>query len=161
MALVALGAGCGLAWLLPACESSQRADRDPVLRAGGPPALHAVHSDRLNTLMDELSDLTLERLPQELDAEAEQRRRMGEVEELAAKLAETAEHIPEAAAAVQLAEADRDLFVRLADRLCSESSELRQHAADGDVDRAQETLHWMTATCNACHSLFREVPPLD
>ncbi|MHC4609371.1 MAG: hypothetical protein ACYS7M_03380 [Planctomycetota bacterium] len=151
---------CLLLCTVPACGPTKRKDHYSLLLETGKPALHAVHSQRLTDVMHQLDALALERLPQELDAQGERERHMGEVQEIAASLEQTAEYIPEDLGEDDLSGADRELFLLLTDRLRGQARQLRESASERDVGQVEDTVEQLTATCSACHSLFREVPPL-
>ena len=158
--VLAAAAVCVLAWTLPACGPARGKDYRALLLETGKPALHAIHSQRLADVMRHLDDLALERLPQELDPHTERERQMDEIEEIAVSLARTCEHIADALSENDMSAADHELYLILASRLGDQAGQLGDCAAEREVVRVEEAMEQMTATCNACHSLFREVPPL-
>ncbi len=157
--LIGVAGVCVLVWLLPACGPTKPQTYRRSLASTGPPALHAVHNDRLTEVMEELRDLTFKRLPQEFDYAGERERGLQQVKELAAALGRTADDIPAAVSAEQLSEQDQAVFASLTEKLRNAAGDLGEHADAGSLSRAEEALGRVASTCNACHSLFRDVPP--
>jgi hypothetical protein len=135
-------AACGATSILPLVDT-------------GTPALHAVESQRLQTLMRELNRLAPERFPKEFDVRRARARRLDEVSAVAESIASTAKRMPEAIADVDLGARDRKVFVRLAHELHDEALELQRVAAARDARAAEAVLNRLMTTCDACHSLFR------
>jgi hypothetical protein len=71
------------------------------------------------------------------------------------------ERIPDSVALEELSEAERVLFHRLTGKLHDQATELERAASDGDFNRLEADLGQITATCNACHSAFRLLPPVS
>ena len=159
--LAAAGAGLVIVMLvLASCASSPRPRYRMRLADTGPPALHAVHSERLQSIMADLHPLTMERLPQEYHAQAERYRRLDEAAEVAAAVAQTAKHIPEALPEGGFSEQERSLFVKLTKKMEAEALNLKLRAGQRSVPRMAEAMDRLAATCNACHTAFR-LPSVD
>ncbi len=139
---------------LSSCSTSeQRYHRR--LASTGKPALHSVQSERLRDIM---ARLRFDPMPQETDSASERERQMREAADVAAAMAEAARSIPDAVGSVQLAETDRAVFLKLADKLGEQARELSATAKGGDYAATGRSLERVQATCNACHSLFRIDP---
>jgi cytochrome c556 len=148
-ALSAIGLSC-------AAPSSQQS----AARPGAPSdaAVHAVHSDRLQILMRDLSRLSLARAPQELDSGAERRRRARAVAETAADMAVAADDIPAALNDVQMADEHRARFTALAAQLRNQAADLEALAREEQVLEMEAKLFEINQTCTSCHSAFRVLP---
>jgi cytochrome c556 len=135
----------------PAC--GPRAPEPPLspTRSSG---LHGAQSVRLRELMHELDRLRPDRLPVELDVRGRRGRRLKELSQVAAELAAAAREIPDAAPDVVLAAGEAD-FRRLAATLEARANDLGQMAAAEDLPAVRVLVAEITATCDACHTLFR------
>lgn len=129
-------------------------------RPGAPSdaAIHAVHSDRLQTLMGDLSRLSLARAPQELDPGAERRRRARAVAETAADMVAAADDIPAALNDVQMTDEHRARFTALAAQLRNQAADLEALAREEQVLEMEAKLFEINQTCTSCHSAFRVLP---
>ena len=124
----------------------------------GRPALHAVHNDRLKAMMAEIHQMAVEQLPQEMDASALRERRTREVSEIATRLAQDAQAIPDALRDVRINLEDRRVFEAYAEKLHREATELAEIARRHDGTALQAKYDEIISTCNACHSSFRILP---
>ncbi|MCP4248204.1 MAG: hypothetical protein GY778_14255 [bacterium] len=149
-----------LAWTGPACGPEKVADSPEAARFTPKPALHALHSQRIAEVMADLDAGTLDRLPQELDAPAETTHHLAQIQKLSQELAETASYIPDALLEDDLSDDDHELFVMLSNRLQRQARHLGDCAPEGNVALVEDLTDQIDATCDACHNLFREVPPL-
>jgi len=143
------------------CSQTPRQQYQAELARTEEPALHAVHDDRLRELMHELDNLALKRLPQELDPETKHGPHARQVADIAASMADAADRIRASSATIELDDDEREVFNQLASTLRSQSMRLELSARDNDLPRMQQDLDQITTTCNACHSAFRAVPPLE
>lgn len=146
----------GLA-ILQGCMDRARQQRELKLADTGRPALHAVHNERLHSLMEELDRRRFARMPQELDPNIERRTAARDIARSAEALAETASYIPESLADSDLPEEERAVFIRLANKLHEQSIALQRRAEAVNLDSIGDDLEAITATCNACHTAFRQV----
>lgn len=151
-------AGAGL--IVAACYPTPRQRYQRRLVDTGDPALHAVHSDRLREIMVELNDLAFDRLPQEMDPTAARDRRIREVSALAATLADDAGLLEGMLDADSHPEKDRRVFDSFAQKLGSQAKALMVAAEANDLGAMDDNLGELVATCNACHSTFRQLPQL-
>jgi cytochrome c556 len=143
------------------CTPTPRQRYERKLLSTGKPALHAVHTQRLEEVMKQLDQIALDRLPQEVDLGTRQDRHLGEVEALAKALAQTAETIPTSVSQYQFSTEERKVFDNLVGMLYSRAVMLQQRAAAKDLSGVEGSLDEVVATCNACHSAFRQLPPLS
>ena len=144
---VTLVAGCRL-------ESREPVTGAPAQASGN----HAVTGARIKAAMAELDRLRPDRLPQELDVPALQRRRLDEIADAAGAMARTAASIPEAVSELSLDDADRTLMIALALRLRTQAATLEERAHRGDVRGVETLLAAIGTTCNRCHAAFRGLP---
>ena len=149
-----VGMTCALGFVLVSSETSTRQSYRQRVVNTGKPALHAVHSARLEELMVDLAA----HVPEEWGAPAEQEKALRELAEVAAETADAAQHIPDVLAEVNLPQSEREIFKKLAKKLETEARELEQHAKKKDMDDIQSSIDEMIATCNACHTAFRVMP---
>jgi len=154
--IVAMGM-FGLLWC-GSCAPGDKAQYERHLEGAGPPALHAVHSERLQQLMKHMGDVTRDRMPQEMDGGAERDQRIREVRQAAGGIAETATHIPEILKDVQMSEEHREVFVTLARQLRTQSLALQAAANRNDLRALNDGMQTIMTTCNACHNAFRVLP---
>lgn len=145
VAAALLGAGCGGPAAVRYEENVERT---------APPAVHAIHDERLQQLMRELDRLRGERLPKALDVEVEHRRQVREIERVARAMAESAARIA-AAAPVDLSPEDRQEFLALADTLKRRSEALAADAVHLTAPQRRERLRELDVTCGTCHARVR------
>ena len=142
----------------PSCRQRPMEEYGRRLERTDKAALHAVHSERLRQIMAELERLSLNQLPQEMDVGAERQRQIERISPVAQSMAETATHIPDVLAEVELSDEKRQLFVDLAEKLEEQAKELRRRADRQSLSGVTEALQDIDATCSACHSAFRVLP---
>lgn len=122
------------------------------------PALHAVHNEQLREIMTQLGELTQPGMPQELDEGGQGFASLGEVQDAAKSLAEASAAIAMVADELDLTDEEGTTFLALADRLAQEAIQVRDHARRGHARDARRAMQAMSATCVACHGLFRSSP---
>jgi cytochrome c556 len=121
-------------------------------------AVHGIHSQRLAELMRGLERMRSERLPQAMDPQIEERRRVETISRVANSMAQSAEQIADAASTGPLDEASRQEFVRLAGTLQRDALQIAEDAEDPDgasIDELRARLRAMEAICDQCHERFR------
>lgn len=152
-----------LCLLLAACTLTPRQKYEQRLADTGAPALHAVRSDHLSDLMKALNNLTFEqmRLPQEMDGTVARRQHVREVSRVATTLADDAALLRDMLDGTKIPEQDRPAFDGFAQKLRTDALAMKAAAEQDDLSAMNTQLHQMIATCNACHSAFRALPPLD
>ncbi len=143
------------------CAPTARQRYNRQLAQTGKPAQHAIHSERLEEVMNELDELALARMPQELDPDTERARQSREITKLAAGLADAAQRIPDSVAADELNNQERELFTKLASQLHTQATELELSASKLSPSQLEQRLDRIIATCNACHDQFRMFPPVE
>jgi cytochrome c556 len=147
-----------LASVMLSCAGTPRQRYETRCQKTPEPALHAVQSDRLRELMNDLDRLAPGDWPQEMDPAAEREARIAEFAEVVRDMATTANHLPSVLEGVRIAPEDRVRFVRLADRMRDEATGLEKLALRRDVASMETALDNSAATCKACHSAFRVLP---
>ncbi|MBN1489228.1 MAG: cytochrome c [Phycisphaerae bacterium] len=141
-----------------ACGPTPRQRHEQRLADTGKPALHGVHSARLQNLMGKLRSPSFDYLPQEMNVSGNTTARYKEMATVAAGMAETASHISEVVDDLGLDEAEARLFLKMADELAAEAKVLQAAAEAKNAARVESAMDSVTATCNACHSAFRIMP---
>lgn len=141
--------------LLASCSAEQH--RTTLLDTGKP-ALHAVQSERLNLLMNQLNDLMFERMLTEAELDTQRRMRTEEMAKVAATMLETIQEIPEALPALSLSPQEQQTFLKLNQRLKEQAGLLKQEAEKNYVDSIPSRLDSIVAICNECHRSFRQLP---
>lgn len=126
-----------------------------------PPVPHAVHSERLRTVMLELEEITLENLPEGLDISQARAAHRREIVRLADELARAAVDLPGTLTAFDLPDQSAPRFYELADELRKDALALRSRAAEGDLGSARDETEKLLATCNSCHAEMRLAPAVE
>jgi hypothetical protein len=147
---------CSALLLASACRPAPPAGARPP--DTGRAALHAVESARLRAIMQSLERLRTAPLPQELDPALLLDRRLDEMAAAGDALAAAATEIAAAADDLGLDPAHRPAFLGIVDTFRRQALALRSRAGEGDIDAALRTYDQLTATCDACHVLFRTRP---
>lgn len=142
--------------LLLACGSGRQGS--PTLHDTGIPALHAIQSERLQSLMSRLNDLMFERMLTEVELDRERRLRMQEMAEVAGTMLETVKEIPNALPSLALNDKDELTFLDLSARLREQVAMLKQEAEQNYVDGIPKRIEQIVAICNECHRSFRQLP---
>lgn len=151
---VAVLAGAGLAAVILAACSQQPQQQVPLVDTGAP-ALHAVSNAELRKAMVELNRQAGGDFRLQLYVGTKATVDMSEVAKAAESMAATAEDIPKAAAGLDLDQAEREMFVKLAMKLRDQARMLRTEAERNDQRAAQATMNRIMTTCNSCHASFR------
>ncbi len=141
--------------VLPSCRPRQSKSYQEKLIDTGDPALHAVHSDELKNLMNNLDGLTFSRMPQELGSGQQQKSYLEQTANIADAMAEAARKIPAVSGQLQLQQEEITLFQALSVKLEKQANELSNLARAGETRLARDQFAAITVTCNACHSAFR------
>ncbi|RIK67098.1 MAG: hypothetical protein DCC65_07715 [Planctomycetota bacterium] len=147
-----------VAALSGSCVESPSDRYERALVNTGKPALHAVHKERLRTIMQDMSRLAFESLPQEMDSQALNASRSEELVSVAEALAVDARAIPGILEDVRISSEDRRVFNSYAEKLHEEAKELAELARQRRMDDVRGKMDEMVSTCNACHSSFRVLP---
>lgn len=158
--LRALLAGLLLA-LAAACGPPRPVLYEEESAAAAPPARHAVESQRLREAMRRLQALRAERLPAEMDLEAQRRARAEDVAAAAREMAAAAGAIPDILRDVEMTEPARREFLRLAAELGQRAGQLAAEAPGLPPQDLDARLHGIDAVCAECHSRFRVLPLVE
>ncbi len=146
---------------LLACQPRPHSNRRPKTSTDGV-YLHAVHNERLRALMAELNSNTNRDWPQELEGDMAAVRpsdaeRLAEAVQHARSLADAARQISSVVSHMNFPEVDRRSFDSQADTLYEQAQRLERAAQSGDRNLMRRTLSDIEATCNSCHTRFRDV----
>ncbi|MGB9626132.1 MAG: hypothetical protein ACPMAQ_14860 [Phycisphaerae bacterium] len=141
-----------------ACAPPAQPTVEQRLANTGAPALHAVFGEALQKDMLELNRLHSAQMRAELYTGNKFQPDMDQVAAAADSMAKAAARIPEALKGVQIDDQDRRVFLSLSDKLRREAVQLKQNAASRNYSAATATMERITATCNACHVSFRQLP---
>ena len=130
----------------------------PVLT--GEAAMHAVHNRQLREVMRGLRGASRDRLPQELDDPSRQRASLRDLSSHAQDLANDADRIVTIVDQTGLTTNEKQVFLRLAERLRSGALQLGEQADLRQTRLITTTMTEIDDTCAACHALFRAPPEL-
>jgi cytochrome c556 len=144
--LLSLAAGVACAGQPPAV---------PYLEDTGRPAVHAVHGQRLQTIMRRLEALMFERQRTAVDIARERRTHLRETQAVAEELLASIPYI--VPSAEDLSDEDRHVFEGLVTKLEAQVRGLAVLAGEGKADVIPRQFDAITTTCNACHTSFREL----
>ncbi len=123
---------------------------------GQSPVLHAIDSSELRTVMRRMKGLMFERNLTDQEMDAQRRRAYGEVLVAANGIDQAIREILNAKSKLNLQDSDMHVFERMAYRLKDEANNLKIQAQNQQPEEIQITLHNISQTCNACHTLFRD-----
>lgn len=150
-----LGTAGVLCMILPACGPTPEQKYEQKLASTGDPAIHAVANERLRQIMDEL---TYNPTPEDFEAASVRQEQMEKLAKAADKTEQSAKAVAALADQLQLSEADKAVFLKLAGKLASQGKDLGDAAKRGAYEQSRRELQRMQSTCNACHALFRTEP---
>ena len=139
------------------CQTTTKNNYNQQIVDTGKPALHAVHSQQLRQIMRELKRLAMDRLPQEMDLHDAHQQQIAKLTNAALKISNTARHIPDALPEIKMSEENQKVFAGLAEKLRIQALDLYQRSQKGKLSDPSNALRELTPTCNACHSLFRNM----
>jgi cytochrome c556 len=137
-----------------ACSGPAQWRYEVALERTPAPAAHAVHEERLSTLMRSLDRLRGERLPKALDPREEEDRQAQEIARVARSLAESAARIvastPDGLDTHRQAE-----FRALAEQLEQQCIQLAEDAHLLSAQARRDRVNEIDDTCDRCHGSFR------
>ncbi len=140
--------------LTTACSSTRDAANNLV---NGQPALHAIQNQELRVLMDRMNGLMMERFMTEQEMDIERERFARQIVETAKTLTSTASALMDISPSLGLDSEARNAFNALAKKLSEQAGSLEKHAENRRYNAISATLHEMSSTCMACHTLFRKI----
>lgn len=143
--------------LLPSCGQPQTTAEPPRLVEPGQPIAHAVYAQELRAAMRELNRDAYDQLRLQLYTSAGPVLDLRQVEEVADRMAATAQKLPQFVADVQMEPSERQLYNDLSQRLYQQAVVLKQEAQADQLTSAQSTTNRIINTCNTCHTMFRQV----
>lgn len=123
----------------------------------GQPALHAIQNQELRELMDRMNGLMMERFMTEQEMDIERERFARQIIESAKTLAATASQLIDILPSLGLNSESQNAFHTLAKKLSEQAGNLEKQAENRRYTAISATLHEMTSTCMACHTLFRKL----
>jgi len=140
-----------LCCVLSAC-ASQREEF-----GNGQPALHAVQDQELRVLMDRMNGLMMERFMTEQEMDVERDRFARQIIDASKTLSSTATAIVDKLPGLGLDDNAQKAFRTLAKKLGQQAKDLQTESENRRYNAMSATLHEMSATCMACHTLFRKL----
>jgi cytochrome c556 len=120
----------------------------------GEPAMHGVNNDRLRELMGDIDRLSKQgdyAYPLEL------RQRQNESIEVSAAMERSVAELPRVADKLQLTDAERETFLKMAAKLEKQVKQFNQASQNRNLDEMRTAMDLMMVTCNSCHSAFRQM----
>jgi len=155
---IALGTGLLLALCLApiACNKPHNIDPDDHVAADTDEhGLHVVDNLRLRYLMEQLSGLRLDQMPDEALNDREYDPEVARVADMAEAMAEDARKLHAVLDDPDMTAESRRVFDKLASRMRDEARQLARAADRHDSPGMRKNLRAITATCNECHASFR------
>jgi len=142
----------GVVALLVSCETTKKALPVATPVAG----VHAIHAERLEAAMHELSRFaTGQSAIARLYNDAQSGVDLSEVAATAAKIGETADSLPAALEGLQLSDENRRTFEQMAAKMRQETNALIEQAKQNNLAGAQAAIGRLNETCAGCHATFR------
>lgn len=123
----------------------------------GQPALHAIRNEELHELMLRMDGLMHERFMTETQLDGERRKYAQRIADSAQALSQTVTTIIAKMPLLALSATEQPRFLALADRLKLQTDSLHALASHNQIDAIEANLKQVTATCSACHALFRKI----
>ncbi|MGR8980758.1 MAG: cytochrome c [Gammaproteobacteria bacterium] len=145
--------------VLNACSypgGTPQAEPDYGLSEIDQPALHAIRSSELRELMDRMDILMQERFMTEHEVDIERRKYAIRIATTAEELSKTVNAILHVLPSLKLSSEERNAFLSLANKLDDQAKVLQKQAKQNQIDSIDNTMNQISATCTACHSLFRK-----
>jgi len=145
------------AWSCGPDLSEEQQDRLAARTAA--PARHAIRTDQLHKIMEDLGRSSAQDWPQEmanLRSEQDEQARFREARRVADALAQAAKQIPASIADAPLTEQQREAFLASVEELEQKAAQLEAAAAAHDLKRMRSTLSTIKTNCYGCHAQFSE-----
>jgi len=120
------------------------------------PVLHAIDSSELRILMRRINNLMLERNLTQPEMDSYRQQALAQVIESANGVLKAIDRIIAAKPKLNLNPSEEQMFEKMALNLQEEANQLKQQAQSSQMEQVQNTLQNISATCNACHVLFRD-----
>lgn len=118
--------------------------------------LHALMTDRISVLSDQLDALMFEQHRTESELDALRSQRSAQVAAAAARLQQSARRLGETLPPQTGPLASPERFSALAGQLAEHAGDLAQLAREERVERYQAVAARIKATCDTCHGLYRD-----
>jgi|GEM_PF-1812411 hypothetical protein len=117
--------------------------------------LHAVMTDRINVLLDQMDTLTTDQNRTEIELDQDRKYKALRIADSAAELQRTVDIILAIKPTLDLSEHQAPVFTKLANQLKEQGAELESLARRNQIDALKPALKRTKDTCMTCHSLFR------
>jgi len=143
-------------WLFIAACTLVNACSSQSVGTDAQPALHAVQDQELRTLMDRMNALMMEKFLTEYEMDIERARFARQIVDASKVLESTARTLVDKVPSLGLEQTEQNAFRHLAQILEQQAHRLQKQAENGYYKSISATLHEMTSTCMACHTLFRK-----
>lgn len=142
--------------IIEACTPSGGMIAPPKLNTTGSPALHAIDSREMRQLMGRMNNLMYERNLTDQEMDVQRRQTVSQVVVAAEGIDQAIGGILSTLPKLKLDEGEQKIFHSLAVNLRDDAHTLKSQAQAHQIDSITVTLEKMSATCNACHELFRD-----
>ncbi len=137
----------------PADTASDRADSKRYLTH---PRLHAVMTDRISVLLDQMDTLMTDQNRTEIELDQDRKYKALRIADSAAELQRSVDIILKIQPALDLSEHQAPVFIKLTNQLKQQGAELEQLALHNQIDALKPAMQRTKNTCMTCHSLFRD-----
>lgn len=141
--------------LLPACVMND-SNRPDSKHNPAHPQLHAVMTDRINVLLDQIDTLMTDQNRTEIELDQDRKYKALRIADSAAELQRTVDIILKIQPTLDLSEHQAPVFIQLAKQLKQQGAELEQLALHNQIDALKPAMQRTKNTCMTCHSLFRD-----
>lgn len=120
------------------------------------PQLHAVMTNRINVLLDQMDTLMTDQNRTEIELDQDRKYKALRIADSAAELQRTVDIILKIQPTLDLSEHQAPVFIKLAKQLKQQGAELEQLALHNQIDALKPAMQRTKNTCMTCHSLFRD-----
>lgn len=143
----------GLIFFAPGSSTGQSEINDPEQSAK--PMAHAVSSEKLKKIMQQLNQLTYEKELAPMQLKEVRERYIQELMSAIDELLSAAQELTYAIPGFSMNPEERNTFVEMAWRLKSEAYRLRYTAESGNDTELDLAYQRLNHTCLTCHQMFR------
>jgi hypothetical protein len=120
------------------------------------PRLHAVMTDRISVLLDQMDTLMTDQNRTEIELDQDRKYKALRIADSAAELQRTVDIILAIQPTLDLSEHEAPVFIKLANQLKEQGAELEHLAQNNQIDALKPAMKRTKNTCMTCHSLFRD-----
>jgi hypothetical protein len=122
----------------------------------GEPAMHAIHNDRLQKVMNQINKLLYSQMSGEINLSQERQLKTEEIARISQELAVSEKAIMETLPALKLNSIEESTFAALAEKLRTSADQMKLLAMQDQLQGVPATLETIISTCTSCHALFRK-----